>query len=264
MNSGDRRRSIGFLLIAAASLVLTGCNASQKRDIAIGGPEIPVDTPIAVDVTNWNGEIRLRVDKKLQNPVVRAKVAESNRQSTGETESLRDSVQITAETELESGRAVLRVTATGPEDRTGAIVSDITIWVPACNGVRIRNSGGAVFLEGVSGAVQVENGFGGHAGGPIQLLTDQPMVEPVALTTSDGRIHYQVGPQSTGRFELESGTDPVQFWCKIGTVTESEPSVRRWVATLNAGTNHVYLRSEDGPVQAFVIENAGEYRPPRP
>ncbi len=251
------------LWLGLASLaLLCGCRLGSKVDVAVTGAAVEPGTPTAVDVNNWNGSVRVLTGSRYKQAEVRAKVRRTQSGSPGRRDIAKAS-SITAETTVSDGRAILvvRSTTTLADPQEGK--AELTICLPACAGVLVRNAGGIVDLRGVGGAVTVENGFNGGPGGRVELRTDEPMTQPVALVTSDGPVHYQVGPSSTGRFDLQADDGMVEFLAKGGSVRTEVVDPDRWIGTLNDGENPVVLRSGRGTVGAMVIPDARAYRPSR-
>ena len=88
------------------------------------------------------------------------------------------------------------------------------------------------------------------------------MTAPAMLRTTEGQIIYQVGPGSTGRFELLTDNGPApQFSSRIGKVEDVRPEPQRYTCIYNGGDNPILLHSGDGLVRAAVMVDAGEYGP---
>jgi hypothetical protein len=138
---------------------------------------------------------------------------------------------------------------------------DLTIRVAKADGIVVHNAGGPVELVRVGGAIHVENGSGGRPGGDVQVRTGDAMTKPSTLTTTSGTVLYQVGPGSTGTFNLMTDKGDVQFSSRLGEVSGVIPEPTRWRGVLNDGTNPVVLHSGDGLVRVHVIENAATYGP---
>jgi hypothetical protein len=89
------------------------------------------------------------------------------------------------------------------------------------------------------------------------------MTYPVTLTTTNGLVHYQITPESTARFEIESADGAAEIVANGGALTGVAPGQHRWTGVLNGGTNPVVLRTGDGTARVLVTKDAGEYRPSR-
>jgi hypothetical protein len=112
----------------------------------------------------------------------------------------------------------------------------------------------------VEGAIQIENGAMGKSKGTIRLRTSRAMTAPVTMTTDVGSVIYQVGPNSTGAFQLESGNGTATFGCLAAVPAKVSVDTRnRTTATLNGGTNPVIMRTGNGLVRAEVSVDPEAY-----
>ncbi len=254
-------RPVALLLVI---LVLAGgCGMRRvKLSVPISGPPVTRESQPVLDLSNWNGRVKVVVQDRFDDAEIVAKVWRTSRKSP-KRGAVRDATSVTAESVVEGGRNVLRVRASTSLDDPSQAYSRLKVRLPSCGGVIVRNAGGTVELRHVAGSINVENGSGSLPGGRVELYTAAPMTEPVTITTSSGTVLYQVGPNSTGRFELTADGGQAAFTALVGKVTFEHSGQDHWVGTLNDGTNPVVLRSHKGTVWAKVIENAGEYKPPR-
>jgi hypothetical protein len=133
--------------------------------------------------------------------------------------------------------------------------------VPVIHGATIRNTGGSVELVNLSGPVAVENGVAGSDGGDVSVCTGAPMTERVALQTTKGSVLYQVGPGSTGRFDLSSDKGEAEFSSTMGSVSGVKPEEGHYRGVLDGGQNPITLHSGKGTVRVQVMPNAGTYGP---
>lgn len=115
-------------------------------------------------------------------------------------------------------------------------------------------------LEGVSGSVDVFAEAPGGRKANVTLLTAAPMNSPVRMATEKGNVVYQVGPGSTGRFDLRTDKGFAELFVRgnrVGTIRASGSSL---TAGLGEVGNEVVLRSGEGRVRAKVIERPEDYR----
>lgn len=257
-----RVRSLIAATFTAAAFVIAGCS-DRTQIVEVSGPAPGRDVPLAVDVTNTNGSVLLRVDPRLTEPHVTFEVHAANVKTETKRTVIDTQGTTVARGVEKDGRYVLTVEAKCERGSPDRPFVDVEILVPRCDGLYVRNSGGPVELVGVSGAVQVENGVGGEAGGRIEVRTAAPMHEPVRLVTSHGPIYFQVGPDSSGQFDLTAEDGDTEFRAYVGSVTGAQNYNDHCTCTLNGGENTVTLRSRRGVVRALVTTNPVESIPYR-
>lgn len=261
------------MIVTARSVVLTalvwtlacagGCGwRAKKVDVTMTGPELGRDSRPMVDVSNWNGSVEVIVSSRFKRADVRAKVRRASGADVGRRELARESA-VTAQSTTEGGRPVLRVRSTTsiPDPTQGR--AELLIRLPACAGAVVRNSGGLVELRGVGGPITVENGVNNGPGGRVEIRTSEPLTDPVTVTTSEGTIYFQVGPNSAGRFDLLAEGGEAALDAQRGVIKFESYAKDRFVATLNGGENPVTLRSGRGVVYARVIDDARDVKPSR-
>src|SRR4029077_20044360 len=113
---------------------------------------------------------------------------------------LERAVIVKATASIEGSERLLRVSGKAADVPAKDVAVDLFIRVPKVSATRVRNAGGPVELVRVGGTVAVENGVGGKPGGDVQLRTGEAMTESSTMTSTDGRVLWQVGPGSSGKF----------------------------------------------------------------
>lgn len=252
-------KALSGVFVAAALTVLAGCGGTTRMSVPISGPRLGKAYATAVTVENWKGSVRVVADPQASEPTVSAKVARTNKQGPKGKE-LQQSVSISAATAFEEGKPTLRVVSR-PALGDPPVTAELTITVPRVQGTTVRNSGGGVELVGVTGAVSIENGTSVENGGMVVVRTGAAMTEPVMVNTTAGRVIYQVGPGSRGRFDVTTDRGRAEFTSTVGSVSQLRPESTRCRAVLNDGVNLVSLHSGAGNVSARVLENAATYGP---
>jgi len=132
---------------------------------------------------------------------------------------------------------------------------DLTVEIPQCDGIEVRNAGGKVVIVGVEGAIRVVSGDDEIAGGPIEIRTDKEQVEEIYAMSNGGHVTLVTGPESAGTFELVAPRGKTSFSSKYGVVDHSLPKLGHWTGIWNNGTNSIYLESQDGDASVIVVEN---------
>jgi hypothetical protein len=252
-------------VLILVALVLTGCGRGARIAAPIQGLEIAPDYGPTLDITNFRGSVTVEVDPRVERPEVIARVLPSERRRLGERLRIKDAelagkVNVQAESGLDGGRRRLTIVTT-PTAEAPDIYVDLTVRIAKTEGVSVRNTGGPVELVRVSGPITVLNGVGGAEGGDVTVRTGSVMTNPVTLTTTRGDVLYQVGPGSTGIFDLATDSGTAQFYVKMGRVAEARPEPSRYRAVLNEGSNPVTLRTGQGFVRVVVLENSDTYGP---
>jgi hypothetical protein len=258
------------LVLAAAVMGLLGaggCAGTRSARVPVQGLELSRDYGPTVEVTNFRGTVQV-IANAGRAPGVTASIRPVGPNAPRKGKELKKAAEITATNGVEGGRRLLRVVttpATGADGRPLDVAVDVVVRVPKTEGVRVKNAGGDVDLVGVSGPVTVQNGFGGPGsagiGGDVYLRTGEAMTEPVSLSTTGGDVTYQVGPGSTGRFEITSDKGMAEFFSRLGNVTDVRPSTSRYTAVLDDGANPVTLHTNDGTARAMILQNAATYGP---
>jgi hypothetical protein len=244
--------------VLATFLILGGCSRSVGVHVPVSGVELPADRGTTVDVTNFNGSVQVIADPNVKAPYVTARVRSLKRVDWHEGD-LANSVQVKAVASVSAAGRVLKVDCAPANDPPRDVAVELTIKAPIVSSTTVHNAGGSVDVVRVSGPVYVDNS---GAGGDIQLRTGAAMIDSATLTTTNGKVIYQVGPGSSGRFDLscDNGPSP-EFAAKLGEVANVRPEWHSYRCTLNSGTNPVILRSGAGRVHAAVMADAGEYGP---
>jgi hypothetical protein len=239
---------------------MSGCTFRRPVEVSAGLTSEDWSPQTAVDVRNFHGSVTVVVDPTLERGEPTAVAHAAPPVSAMADSKATESVTVTADLVKQEGGRVLKVrTGTTWKDERDVWV-DVTVRVPSCAGATVWNRGGPVEIVGVCGAVQVDNGPLAGSGGRIELRTAQAMTEPVTLVTSEGSITYQVGPNSTGMFTLESGSGRTEFLSYAARPENMMTDGRSTTAYLNGGRNPIVLRSDKGSVRAMVMEEPQAYR----
>lgn len=244
---------LSIALAGVFALVQVGCG-SHSAPVPISGVEILEHTPtIAVDVENIRGAVLLRVNNKLTAPRI---VANAGTLTGEPVENFQGGKWVTAQFTETDGRAVLTVRNTPQENQSERWVQ-VAIEVPSCDGVRVKNSDGAIDIRGANGTITVENGGAGRPGGYIYVATGKPATSPISLTTANGDIDLILPTDSTGNIELTSANGrlaAIVAW--TGQVNNSVIKPGQYSGLLNWGTNPIRAKTGEGEVRLHV----GPYR----
>ncbi|HYE60520.1 MAG TPA: hypothetical protein VD997_00865 [Phycisphaerales bacterium] len=236
------------LLLVAAAALLTGCQ-DQLRDAVPTVGVVPIEgvetaaqgLPPAIDVQNHRGSVTIIVDPAAPGPSVSALPHVS-----GPVDA---TIRWTAAAlQEDNGRPVLRVLSSPEETGAPDAPVNITITVPECGGVRVRNDGGPVTLRNVAGAIEVHTGLGANDGRAIDIETMEPLTDPILLRAERGSVHLLMGRGSAGNLNATTQRGLVQFdggRAKVGNVKLSKSE---WSGTINAGASDQRIDVERGDV----------------
>lgn len=243
-------------LAASAGLVLllapVGCS-SHSAPVPIAGLEVLEQSPnIAVDADNARGAVLIRVNPNLKAPRV---IANAGTLRGEPVENFQSSKWANAQITENEGRAILRVRSTPSPEQEGGPDHwiQMVIEIPTSDGIRVKNSDGAVDVRGVSGAINIDNGGGGRPGGRVNVEVGKPNTSPIFINTASGNIDLLLPTDSTGKVELVSGNNAlaaIVAWS--GQVTNSSIRPGLYTGILNWGENPIQLKTGDGQVRIHV------------
>lgn len=132
---------------------------------------------------------------------------------------------------------------------------NLTIEIPQCDGIEVRNAGGKVVIIGVQGAISVVSGDSVEPGGDVEIRTETKQVEEIYAMSNGGNVTLLTGPQSAGTIELVAPRGSTSFDSRYGVVDHSMPRIGHWTGIWNNGTNEIYLESQDGDATLMVVSN---------
>lgn len=152
------------------------------------------------------------------------------------------------------GRGALRVTGFDRSGGRNEGRGDLFIELPRLDGLEVRNAGGPVVLDGVTGAVTVVNRSIEGEAARIEWKTGEPVVGPVALTTDRGRV--SVAMPAGGALDLDLATEAgkASFATRQGRVRDVRAGDGMWRGSWNDGIGPMLVRSGGGDVTVLVME----------
>ncbi|MBX3389082.1 MAG: hypothetical protein KF691_06455 [Phycisphaeraceae bacterium] len=235
-------------LLAALALQVGGC-ASQSAPVTISGSELLERSPVlAIDVENERGAVLVTVNPNVKTPRVTANAGTLRGEPVA---NFQGDKWASSDIQEMDGRAVLKVRSV-PEEGAQHWVQ-ITIDVPSCDGLRIKNSDGAIEVRGANGAISIENGGAGKPGGRVYVDAGKPNTSPISITTATGNIDLELPTDSTGDVELISGNRALAAMVAwTGQVTNSSIRPGLYTGILNWGTNPIRLKATQGEVRLQV------------
>ena len=281
MKTQTRRRfptrmvTLGALLgvIAAPSVLsMAGCRQGGVRSrlvtikrshmVPIDGPPVVRGRFTALDIENQNGSVIIEASDKLSEAEIEWRMPRADRLEVESYGIDASDVSNWVEAKHDAGpdRSILRVTTLNAPLESGFQPKiDLIIKTPVCDGLLVRNSGGDVEINGIRGAITVENGFAGGAGGRVEVRAVEPVVEPVRLSSSVGPVYLVVPPGSQGTLDIQSEDGRAEFNTTFGRVTQVRPTEKHWSGVWNEGANRIELFSGKRDAKVVVVKNPRSY-----
>jgi len=235
-------------MIISARIALTcviaglgGCGTMHRGVVPVAGIGTESSaTSFAVDVQNQLGSVNIRIDRSITVPTVSAMATDDR----GRT---RAASWAAADLEASEPFPILRVLVTPPEGGV-AEWTDVTVTVPACAGLRVRNQGGTVTANQLHGAIDVQNGSGVAPGGDVTLTLASPLIDPLMIRTSTGNVLLTMPSGSGGNFTLLSGSGQIALNANNERLQSVQSDARNWSGRLNDGHNDVRIIADTGSV----------------
>jgi len=252
-----RRTTLFALLTAllATAMLAPGCARALRREAAIAGAT-DATGPLAVDVSNFRGSVRLVVDDRLEQASVTTNLRPGPAPEGEKIEPV-DLQWATAEIVDQEGGRVLRVVTEQPPEWPGQeAYINLVVRVPRCEGVRIHNSDGRIAVFGGGGTIEIVNGVGGLPGDDIFVKTSELVHGPVTLRTSTGQVTLKMGAGSRGVLDLATDDGEIMVRSR-GSLEEVHVSHDEWRGVLNGGAEPIVVRTGEGDV---IVED-GRYSP---
>lgn len=240
------------LLISVAACVLTqaACTSRNARDESV---MFDIPGPVAVHVETFGGDVRLIADPTAtQARVTVERWADFGEDREDAAKTSLDDIQYTAGVETGAEGPVLAVRATTSHPEPGRQRANISITLPAAEGVRIVTGDGEVTVIDAQGAVDLQ------ATEEVAYMTNWPLVHPVAITTQDGGIDLRVRGESRADIRAETMDGDVTIRNRYGELRMLHHDGRRLHAVLNGGDNQVVLRAVEGDVNVSVVDDPTE------
>jgi hypothetical protein len=221
-----------------AVLGLCGCTLpSMAPEVPVTGDSTAPGARYALDISNHRGNIAVLVEEGLERPVVTAHPWGGGRAPA--------SVKwVAAQVDRGEVHSVLRVLSVPPEGE-GDVAVDLSIRVPGCAGVRVRNGGGEVRVVGARGAVDVQNGGVDTIGGPVSVSFAERLDAPVLVKTSKGHVSVEAGSGSKADLTLRC-TGQASVIVPAEAMSDVRTAKGEWRGRLNGGGFEVVLVSDDG------------------
>lgn len=244
---------ISAAVLAMPVLMLGGCATHDSRITTLAAPMQLTD--LGLDIENPYGGVRVVVDEDFDHICM----TESLLTPAFATDELREAFQgrvtlSTERVEAAPGMETLRVRVVALEPMRAEEGVNLTIRLPRCDGIRVRNTAGSAELVGVTGAIHVET-----TDGDIEVRCDEPVRAPVALIADSGNVYLQSPGGDEGRVELVSNTGKAVFTSTLEPLRGMSATTNQVRGVLSGGVHPITLRSDSGNVRMMVIEDPMGY-----
>lgn len=254
---------IAAMLIAGAGsgmALLGGCtrfHESQSVVVQRDGGEVPVEgagvssvmdwSQLGIDIDNQRGTVTVEVSPEVQSPAVWAGVvSEPDEKGFVKGAGARQVDFVSATVAMPEGRPILRVVAASPGEAEAKFVN-LRIVVPACAGMRLRNSGGKVYAKGVGGSLDVVNSTRGVWGGTT-IVAAGIIIDRVTIKAAQGGIDFRMPAGSTAALHARTEKGRLTMDLDAAKVVNAYHRGNEYSATVNGGTNRIELVAQQGDV----------------
>ncbi|QOJ00765.1 MAG: hypothetical protein HRU70_09770 [Phycisphaeraceae bacterium] len=242
--------------LALSTAFAGGCSLPTDHAVKINvSPTAArIDRSYAVDIENRGGEVRVVVEPGLTSPIIEAVVTDQGGGFLRRTPDPTVKGWYAADVTVRDGRPLLRVLTKRSDDTQPATYVGLTVRVPSCDGLRVRNTGGPVVAKGVWGEIRIENGFGGGVGGDVRVSTTRRLTDPIELSSTGGDVTLLMPRDSTGRFEITNPEGHIDFAARTDQLSGVRRTSTVHRAVVNNGQNEVRLSTARGTVRVEVGE----------
>ncbi|CAG0950554.1 hypothetical protein PHYC_00177 [Phycisphaerales bacterium] len=241
-----------FTALLSVALLSGGCHLFPNEvqpagpvQVASTPPDIDWSQPLALDLDNQAGSVTIIVDATFR----RAEVFAITTTDDGRRVA---APWAAADYQAAEPRAILRVLCKRGPNAGGDGKTDVTIRLPACAGLRVRNSIGPVLATGVSGAIDIQNGSDVELGGNVTVEVGSPLGTPMMLRSAGGSVRLDLPTSSRGLFFVHSGVNQISFVAPKEETQAGAADARGWNFDLNRGEHQVRLIADQGPVTVRV------------
>jgi|GEM_PF-4495200 len=223
----------------------------KGESVAIEGSDAAVNwSLLALDIDNQRGSVTIEASPEYLVPAVWAGVVveagEKGVTDAGAWE--RDFV--TAAVVVQSGRPILRIISSSPGNAQ-AKFTNLRVRVPACAGLRLRNSDGRVEAKGIGGSIDVDNNtstaWAGNWGG-TRIIAGSPIVDSVTIKTGRGGLDLRLPAGSTGRLHARVVKGRLLMDLDRANIIDARTTGKEYYATIEGGTNPIVLTANEGTV----------------
>lgn len=233
---------ICFILI----LALAGCQSTYVLNLPPA--TLDINGPVSVDVRSFGGNVTLISDPDVSGATITVAQRDIGNDANRKPVSR---IGWTASVAVGPFGEVLTVVASSDDDSLRSLHADITIRAPIVHGVAIYTQRGDVAVVGTSGPLTIQT-----SDGDVRVTTPNALNEPVTIENRRGNIVYRVSSESTGDIDATAMNGSASLDLRQGdAVIHHGTTGDHLVATFNGGTNRIIMRTVDGDIRIYVLEN---------
>lgn len=233
-------------------VALTGCQSTYLLNLPPA--TLDVDGPISVDIRSFGGDVTLIADPDVSGATIKVVQRDIGNDANREPVSR---IAWSASIEVGSFGEVLSVVASSDDDSLRSLHADITIRAPIIHGVAIRSQRGDVTVVGTSGPLAVQT-----SDGDVRVTTPYALNETVTIENRRGNIVYRVSGDSTGTIDATAMNGSASLDLRKGDAVILPGSTGdHLVASFNSGKNPITMRTVEGDIRIYVLENPIEDEP---
>jgi len=244
---GGRKMMAGIAVLTMA-LLAGGCSSplakvTHERSVVMPAGAVGA---MAVDVSNACGSVEVRVDPRWKSPKVEwFAIGDVPEASKG-----KEKEWVATDVAVDQGRAVLRVLGAELDGRRVPV--RVLVMIPACAGVRVRNSDGPVRLMHVGGAVDVVNGMNGAGGGEVTVVVDGSSKDPIHVTTTNANVSVSLARGTSGSVKLTAPAGRVNMKAGKESLKNVKVDKSKWMGVVNGGENAITINADEGNVELVL------------
>jgi hypothetical protein len=152
---------------------------------------------------------------------------------------------------------MLYMNAASDGDVLRSLYADITIRAPLIHNVTIHTQRGDVTVVGTSGSLAVQT-----SDGDVRVVTPYALNQKVTIENRRGNIVYRVSGTSSGIIDATAMNGSASLHVRQGDTTILPGTTRdHLVASFNDGLNPIVMRTVEGDIRIYVLENPAANEP---
>lgn len=233
---------ISFILIIA----LTSCRSTYVLNLPPA--TLGVNGPVSIDVKSFAGDVTVVADPAISDAVI---TVEQRDIGNDVTQTPVSRINWSANVNMGSIGEVLSVVAASEDDALRSLRADMTIRTPVIHDVSIRTQQGNVTVIGTSGSLTIQT-----SDGDVRVVTPHAINQKVTIENRRGDIVYRVTGESSGIVDATAMNGAASLDVRQGEATILPGTTGdHLVASFNDGLNPIIMRTVEGDIRLYVLEN---------
>ena len=234
------------------TIALTGCRSTFVLNLPPA--TLDINGPISIDVHSFAGNVTLIADP--DSPGVVVSVVQRD---TDNVTSRKSATRIAWSSRVEVGPfgEMFFMDATSDDDALRSLYADITIRAPLIHNVSVHTQRGDVTVVGTSGSLKVQT-----SDGDVRVVTPYALNQKVTIENRRGDIVYRVSGTSSGIIDATAMNGAASLHVRQGDTTILPGTTGdHLIASFNDGQNPMVMRTVEGDIRIYVIENPAANEP---